>query len=197
MIARGEVVGYPTETVWGLAAAPEHAAALYRVKGREAGKPVQVSFAQVQQALDWAEPSPALGILSTCWPGPLTVVARASARCPAELAPGGWVGLRIPAHPIAQALLGACGGVLATTSLNPAGAPPATTFQEAQAYGLTPLLLGKNSERSGGQASTVIQLSELPHQTAVLVRRGALAPELLAQLLATQGITLPLSEGQA
>ncbi|WP_407570325.1 L-threonylcarbamoyladenylate synthase [Deinococcus altitudinis] len=144
LLRRGGVVGYPSETVWGLAALTERAAVdrLYQLKGREADKPVQLSCLSPEHARRWLRPGqPDAERLTRFWPGPLTLLAWAGADCPEWLAPGGVVGLRVPSHPVIRALLAATGGTLATTSLNPSGQPAAGTAEQAQGYGLADLLL--------------------------------------------------------
>ena len=108
-------------------------------------------------ALAFCVPSAALLALLELLPGPLTVVSPGRVECPPEVAPGGLVGVRVPDHGLALALLRETGPLL-TSSLNPAGKVAATTFQEAQAYGLADVLLGSGSEEAGGLASTVVQL---------------------------------------
>ncbi|WP_034383278.1 L-threonylcarbamoyladenylate synthase [Deinococcus sp. YIM 77859] len=179
-IAAGGVVGYPTETVWGLAARPDAAARLYDVKGREPDKPVQVSCVDAATARTLTRGDTAFDALAPLWPGPLTLVLPASPACPPDLAPGGWVGLRVPDHPVALALLRACGGLLATTSLNPSGRPAARSFAEAQAYGLTPLLLPDGGVPAQGLASTVVRVRG--HELEVL-REGALPAAVLQEQL--------------
>jgi len=198
VLRRGGVVGYPSETVWGLAALPTSRAAverLYTLKGREASKPVQLSCLNMQRARGWLRPGQdELERLEIFWPGPLTVLAWATETCPAWLAPGGVVGLRIPAHPVIQALLAAAGGTLATTSLNPSGLAAASNQEQARAYGLADLLLSADdastaqwtsaapvSSRSvsSGVASTVFDL-----RTRQVLRLGAVPhSELLAALV--------------
>ncbi len=185
----GGVVGYPTETVWGLAVRPESLAQLQERKGRDQAKAVQLSCADGPTALRLAQAHRAWVGLRVLWPGPLTVVAPAAPSCPRTLAPGGWVGLRVPAHPLAQALLRAC-GPLATTSLNPAGAPAAVTYAEAQAYALADLLLGGPEDTAGGQASTVIRLPELSGEVVTVLREGALPRAIIAGALAPLGLRL-------
>ncbi|WP_425147204.1 L-threonylcarbamoyladenylate synthase [Deinococcus sp.] len=191
VLAGGGVVGYPSETVWGLAALPGYLPGpsrsaspffpagverLYRLKGRDSLKPVQLSCSSASVARTWTNTSDPQGTaferLSGLWPGPLTLLARAAAGCPEALAPGGVVGLRVPAHPLALALLEAAGGTLATTSLNPSGAPAATTRSEAAAYGLADLLLCDPAKdgRVSGRASTVYDL-----MAGVIVRQGDLS----------------------
>ncbi|ULH15350.1 Sua5/YciO/YrdC/YwlC family protein [Deinococcus sp. KNUC1210] len=113
VLARGGVVGYPSETVWGLAALPSSAAGverLYTLKQRDSFKPVQLSCASAEVAHSWIRPGqPEFERLARLWPGPLTLLAWAVPGCPERLAPGGVVGLRVPAHPLALALLAEAG----------------------------------------------------------------------------------------
>lgn len=181
VLARGGVVGYASETVWGLAALPSSEAGverLYHLKGRDSVKPVQLSCVSVEVARTWVRPGqPAFERLAQLWPGPLTLLAWAVEGCPERLAPGGVVGLRVPAHPLALALLDAAGGTLATTSLNPSGQPAATSFDQAAAYRLADLLLP--GERVGsGQASTVYDL-----RTGTVLRQGDVRLEQLQAAL--------------
>lgn len=187
VLRRGGVVGYPSETVWGLAALPASRAAverLYTLKGREANKPVQLSCLDMQQARGWMRPGQdELERLVVFWPGPLTVLAWATEGCPDWLAPGGVVGVRVPSHPVIRTLLAAAGGTLATTSLNPSGLPAASTQERAKSYALADLLLSARMTSSAdlgssGLASTVFDL-----RTRKVLRQGAISQaELLAAL---------------
>ena len=182
----GGVVAYPSETVWGLAAHPEVPQAirrLYTLKGRAADKAVQVSCQDAAVALTLARPSAALEALSALWPGPLTLVTPARPGVPVALAPGGLIGLRVPAHPLALALLRAAGGVLVTTSCNPSGEPPALSEAQATQMEIADLVLPAGQEQSGGQASTVVQLPELR-----VLRTGAVGEALLRATLAAAGV---------
>lgn len=184
-LLRGEVIGFPTETVWGLGTLPQHAAQLSQRKGRDAQKALQVSCPSREAALALAIPNPRLEALATLWPGPLTLVAPASALCPPPLAAQGWVGLRVPALPRLLKLLELC-GPLATTSLNPAGAPPALTLEQAAAYALADFLLPlspTDTTQVTGQASTVVRVPAEPTQPLELLREGGLPfGELLSWL---------------
>ncbi|GBF03903.1 Sua5/YciO/YrdC/YwlC protein [Deinococcus aerius] len=187
LLASGGVVGYPTETVWGLAASPEAVDRLYALKGRDDGKPVQVSCVDAETARALTRGGAAFEALAPLWPGPLTLVLPATPACPPALAPGGWVGLRVPDHPVALALLRACGGTLATTSLNPSGQPAARTFAEARAYGLAPLLLPDGGVPARGLASTVVRVDPGGSGLEVL-REGALPVEVLRERLRAAGV---------
>lgn len=211
-LEQGHIVGYPSETVWGLAAHPARPGAVEKLtirKGREADKPIQVSCLNLEAVQRVAQWNPPLNALAPFWPGPLTVVTAALPVCPPDLAPGGWVGVRVPDHPVIQGLLNGCGGLLATTSLNLSGHPAARTYGEAQAYGLADLLLpdGEQTQNSGlgkttGVASTVIRLPaaapqsphlapQSPHlQVAQILREGGLPYDLLAEALARVGVRL-------
>lgn len=175
LLAGGGVVGYPSETVWGLAAhpaSPEGLAALFTLKGRDPAKPVQVSCLDVAHARPLTRTPEVVDALADLWPGPLTLVVPASDACPPPLAPGGWVGLRLPDHPVASALLAACGGLLATTSLNPAGRPAARTYTEAEGYSLGVFLLPDGGVPARGEASTVVRVG--PEGGLEVLREGAL-----------------------
>ena len=94
-----------------------------------------------------APQQPIFEALASLLPGPLTLVVRAAPICPPWLVFGGKVGLRVPDHPLTQALLARWGGPLATTSLNPAGQPSARTLAEARAYRLAAVLTGGAARR--------------------------------------------------
>ncbi|MFC4639547.1 L-threonylcarbamoyladenylate synthase [Deinococcus hohokamensis] len=184
VLRRGGVVAYPSETVWGLAALPDSESALdrlYALKGRAADKPVQLSCQNLEAAQRFAQPSAVLTALSSLWPGPLTVVTPALPSCPPRLAPGGQVGLRVPDHPVAQALLHLCGGVLATTSCNRSGEPPAATWQAAVASGLGDLTLPEGGQAAAGLASTVVVLPG-----GVVMREGAVTAAQIRALLGVE-----------
>src|ERR1700687_100806 len=116
VLKRGGLVAFPTETVYGLGADASSAAAvarLYAAKGRPAGHPVIVHFADAARAFEWARevPEAAKTLAARFWPGPLTMVLKRSAKAK-DFVTGGQdsVGLRVPSHPVAQELLREFGG---------------------------------------------------------------------------------------
>ena len=145
-LARGELVGLPTETVYGLAADAGNEAAvrgIFAAKGRPADHPLIVHVASAAQVGDFAAEVPgfAQALINAFWPGPLTLILPRRAGV-AQAAAGGHatVGLRCPSHPVAQALLAACAtrGVrgLAAPSANRFGRVSPTTAQHvAQEFG--------------------------------------------------------------
>jgi L-threonylcarbamoyladenylate synthase len=110
-LAAGELLAFPTETVYGLGARADDDAAVQRVysaKGRPAAHPLIVHAADAEQARCFAQdwPASAKALAEAFWPGPLTLIVR-RAPAMAQAAAGGQltIGLRVPGHPVAQALL--------------------------------------------------------------------------------------------
>ncbi|MBI2884983.1 MAG: threonylcarbamoyl-AMP synthase [Candidatus Omnitrophica bacterium] len=128
-IRRGGLVAFPTETVYGLAAAannPKAIERLNRVKGRPPEKPYSLhlySVAQVREFVD-AVPPIAQRLMDKFWPGPLTIVMPART---------GSLGFRLPQHAVAQAFLQACGTPVVAPSANRSGSPPPTDSPEVLA----------------------------------------------------------------
>jgi len=120
----GELVAFPTETVYGLgadAASPAAVARIFAAKGRPASHPVIVHLASVDQVGDWAQdfPEPARRLAAAFWPGPLTLVLPRGPRVPDAVTGGqDTVALRVPSHPVARLLLEAFGGGIAAPSAN-------------------------------------------------------------------------------
>ena len=127
-IRRGGLAAIPTETVYGLAADATNVVAvrrIFEVKGRPTGHPLIVHLPSPDALDRWSrDPSPAArSLAATAWPGPLTIIVPRPSTIPAEVAGGlDSVGLRVPAHPIAQRVLALCGTVLAAPSANRFGA---------------------------------------------------------------------------
>lgn len=124
ILKNGGLVAFPTETVYGLGANAEDTEALgklYTVKGRPGNHPVIVHLASLEQLQDWAVeiPEKAWQLAKTFWPGPLTLILKRSPRVPDAVTGGqDTVGIRIPNHPVALALLNAFQGGIAAPSAN-------------------------------------------------------------------------------
>lgn len=157
----GGVVAFPTDTVYGVGARVDDAGAiaqLYRVKERELAKAIPVL---VGDPVDLAQVAVQAGgyaaRLAACfWPGPLTLVVPRNPVLPPVLGAEPTVGVRMPAHPLALALLRRT-GPLAVTSANLSGQPNATTAGEvaAQLAGRIDLILDGGTT-PGGVPSTVV-----------------------------------------
>jgi len=138
ILRRGGLVAFPTETVYGLGADARNPGALtklYATKGRPAGHPVIVHLADVSQLAQWARdvPPAAAKLAARFWPGPLTLILRRALGV-SDAVTGGQdtVGLRIPSHPVAHALLTKFGGGVAAPSANRFGRVSATTSQHVK-----------------------------------------------------------------
>jgi L-threonylcarbamoyladenylate synthase len=186
LLRKGEVVGMPTETVYGLAGDGLNSTALARifeVKQRPLFDPLILHFDDATTAFDFAEqiPMPARELAQCFWPGPLTLVLPKKEIVP-DLATSGLpnVALRVPAHPVAQALLRAFGGPLAAPSANRFGRISPT---DAEAVRLElgkslPLILD-GGPCAVGLESTVIFLSD---RQPVLLRAGGIPIEEIEKI---------------
>lgn len=134
----GELVVYPTETFYGIAAHPFSPSALeklFAIKGRDPQKPIALIAADAQMAFEVARevPNIARRLAMKFWPGPLTIVLPARVGFPAQLiGPEGGVGIRVSPHPIARALSEGLGRPITATSANRSGEEPAATVQAAR-----------------------------------------------------------------
>ncbi len=133
LIRNGELIGLPTETVYGLGADASNDAAvalIFAAKGRPSNHPLIVHIAEVQQVLDYASSVPpfAARLIAAFWPGPLTLILPRKPGV-ATAAAGGQdsIGLRCPSHAVAQALLKACRTGVAGPSANRFGRVSPTT----------------------------------------------------------------------
>jgi L-threonylcarbamoyladenylate synthase len=192
-LARGEVVGLPTETVYGLAADAESPAAVRRIfelKGRPADHPVIVHVHDATGLERYGRDVPELArrLAAAFWPGPLTLVVRRAARVP-DLVTGGQdtVGLRSPAHPLARAVLAAFGRGLAAPSANRFGhVSPTTAAHVRDEFGARVPIVLDGGECAIGIESTIVDLSgERPR----ILRPGMLDRERI------EAITGPIDAG--
>jgi L-threonylcarbamoyladenylate synthase len=139
-LARGKLVVFPTETLYGLGADARSDAAVARllvVRGREAGKPILVLVRDVAMAETVAADvsEGARRLAARFWPGPLTLVLPARPGLSAALTAGsGTIGVRAPGHPVAAAIVDGLGGPVTAPSANPPGAAPPRRLDAARAY---------------------------------------------------------------
>jgi tRNA threonylcarbamoyl adenosine modification protein (Sua5/YciO/YrdC/YwlC family) len=174
-LAAGDIVGIPTDTVYGLAADPFRTGAsdrLFSVKRRPRSVELPVLVAATDQALSLAVavPATALRLMDRYWPGPLTLVLPRRPDLNADLGEDdATIGVRCPAHPVPLALCREV-GPLATTSANHHGdAPAATAAEVAEAMGGVELILDAGPCR--GLPSTVVDCTGLEPR---LLREGRL-----------------------
>ena len=193
ILARGGLVGFPTETVYGLGADATHGeavAAIFAAKGRPRFNPLIVHVTDRREALTHAVmPPPAHDLASRFWPGPLTLVLpRRKDSSLSLLVSAGLdtVALRVPAHPVAAALIRALGRPIAAPSANLSGAVSATTAAHV-AEGLSDKLdlILDDGPASLGLESTVIGFDG---DKPVLLRPGAITRD------AIEGVVGPLGQ---
>lgn len=179
----GDIIGVPTDTVYGLAADPWHSGAsdrLFLVKGRPRNVELPVFVADLAQAepLVTAVPDSARRLMEAFWPGPLTVVLPRHPDVDADLGEeDATIGLRCPDHPVPLALCRAF-GPYATTSANLHGRPPAVDAREL-AGDLTGVALVLDAGRCEGEPSTVVDATgDIPK----LLRAGSLSWERVLEV---------------
>jgi L-threonylcarbamoyladenylate synthase len=180
VLGGGGLVAFPTETVYGLGANALDAPAVARIfaaKGRPANNPliVHVANAAAARTLAGTWPEPAARLAERFWPGPLTLVVSKSERVPPSVTAGGsTVALRVPAHPVALALLIAADMPLAAPSANRSSqlSPTCAEHVLQGLKGRIDMMLDAGPT-SGGLESTVLDVTTSP---ARLLRPGLIAP---------------------
>lgn len=173
-VRAGDVVGLPTDTVYGVAVDPlnpDAVATLFDLKGRPEHKPVGVLCASLDQATEIADlDDRAREMASRHWPGPLTLVVRP------KVIMADWVGdrqldtigVRVPDHPTAIELLSAT-GCLAVTSANIAGGPETVSDEEARKLFGSRVAVYLAGAATGGRSSTVVDCTG---ERLVVIREG-------------------------
>jgi L-threonylcarbamoyladenylate synthase len=187
LIRAGQLVAFPTETVYGLGANALDAAAIariYEAKGRPASSPLIAHAASLAMARSLVEewPETAAILASRFWPGPLTLVLRKRSHVPAALTAGlDTVGVRIPAHPLALALIEAAGVPIAAPSANRFTALSPTTAEHVrESLGSRVAMILDGGPTTVGLESTVLSLAT---REAVLLRPGMIAQADLEALI--------------
>jgi L-threonylcarbamoyladenylate synthase len=184
LLRAGDVVGLPTETVYGLAGDglnPTALARIFEIKQRPLYDPLILHFAEAAFSVAADVPDVARTLAEKFWPGPLTLVVRKREHVP-DLATSGLpkVAIRVPAHPVAQALLREFGGPLAAPSANRFGriSPTDATAVRTELGNAVPLILDGGPCRIGVE-STVLDVSD---ETITLLRAGGISAEEIEAL---------------
>ena len=186
-LAAGGLVAFPTETVYGLGADAANATAiahLYAAKGRPAFNPLIAHVADLAAARRIGRfDARALRLAEAFWPGPLTLVVPKTDDCPvAELATAGLdtVAIRIPAHPVAEAILRAFGGAVVAPSANISGhvSPTLAAHVESDLAGRIDLIVDGGPVTVGVE-STIVGCFDVP----MLLRPGGLSRERIEAVL--------------
>ena len=187
LLRAGEVVGMPTETVYGLAADatnPEAVRRVFAAKGRPADNPLIVHIANMDMlsAVTDAFPPLAEALAARFWPGPLTMICPKLSTIPPETSGGlDTVGIRMPSHPVARDLIAAAGVPIAAPSANRSGYPSPTTAAHVMAdmAGRIPAILDGGACACGLE-STVIAFDDA--ETVRILRPGFITKEMLMEV---------------
>ena len=187
VLRAGGLVAFPTETVYGLGADAANVEAirkLYAVKRRPTDHPVIVHFASAEKAFAWARdvPQEARKLAERFWPGPLTLILKRSAAAK-DFVTGSQdtVGLRVPSHPVAQALLKEFAGGVAAPSANRFGlVSPTTAAHVREDLGPDVDLVLEGGASEVGIESTIVDLSG---PKPVLLRPGHISKEDLEAIV--------------
>ena len=191
-LERGDVVVFPTETVYGLGADALNPAAVekvFQLKGRNPDTPIPIIVADQAMLKDLVEeiPSIARKLMERFWPGPLTLVLPAVPGTPKQLLNRtGGIGVRISSQPIATQLARELRRPLTATSANPSGQPAASTIEQAQNYfaGEIEIFLdgGKLPSKTG---SSVVEVSD---DRIKIIREGEISAAQLAVSIGRKNI---------
>ncbi|HZR58423.1 MAG TPA: L-threonylcarbamoyladenylate synthase [Terriglobales bacterium] len=189
-IRSGEVLGMPTDTFYGLAADPFNLRAVdrvYEIKSRSRHKPLSLLIESIEQAEELARPLPEefAALARKFWPGPLTVIVRASSRLPLKVtANTGNVALRIPSSAIPLAVVQAAGIPITATSANLSGESECTTAEAVRDQlqnRIAIIVDGGTSPRE--VASTIIDLTDEEARWKIM-REGAIPAHEISEFFA-------------
>jgi L-threonylcarbamoyladenylate synthase len=187
VLKAGELIAFPTETVYGLGADASNADAvrkIYAAKGRPSNHPLIVHVADAVQLANWARDIPPVAhtLAKKFWPGPLTLVLKRNPRVSDEVTGGqDTVAIRVPSHPVAQALLREFGGGVAAPSANRFGRVSATTAAHVrEEFGDSVACVLDGGAADVGIESTIVDCSR---STPSLLRPGSITPQQLESAL--------------
>lgn len=195
LLRQGELVAFPTETVYGLGADAANAQAVAKIfaaKGRPSDHPLIVHIGDPAQMEHWARelPEAARQLAQRFWPGPLTLILKRQAWVPDAVTGGqDTVGLRMPGHPLALALLrtfladGGSGGLAAPSANRFGRISPTQAVHVQEELGDQVALVLDGGPCQVGIESTILDLSALPDGPPRLLRPGAITPEAIADVI--------------
>ena len=203
LLAEGQLVAFPTETVYGLGANAfdkQAVLGIFAAKGRPADNPLIVHIHDRRQLEDICEVTePALRLMDAFWPGPLTIILPKGEAVPYEVTANlETVAVRMPSHPVAAALLRSCNLPIAAPSANRSGKPSPTKARHVyeDMDGRIPLILD-GGESEVGLESTVISLAG---EKPCILRPGGVTKAMLEQVIGqvdvAGSVLRPLEKGE-
>lgn len=187
LLRNGELVAFPTETVYGLggnALDPTASARIYAAKGRPSDNPLIVHICDVKALYDLAEevPESALKLAEKFWPGPLTMILKKSGLVPKETTGGlNTVAIRMPSDSVAAALIRISGVYIAAPSANASGRPSTTKASHCMEDlgGKIPMVLDGGAVKIGLESTIVDLTGDIP----MILRPGYITIEMLRSVL--------------
>ncbi len=197
LIRRGEVVVFPTDTVYGIGCDPWNVDAieqLYALKQRpeEKGLPILISDVDQLERLVVGEIDAQIeALIGRFWPGALTLIFQRTPTLPTNLAPGDTIAVRLPALPLTRELIRAAGGAVATSSANISGQAAAVSAETAATIFGDTVAIVDGGPSTSGIASTIVDCSG---NQLKIIRAGEINQERIAACLA--GIASPQSAVQ-
>lgn len=187
LINEGRLVAFPTETVYGLGADADNDEAvksIFKAKGRPSDNPLIVHVSDISMCEKYVSEIPATAekLMGRFWGGPLTIIMKKSERACMSVSAGlNTVGIRLPSHPVAHALIKAAGTGIAAPSANISGKPSPTVAEHVinDFNGKIDCIIASGAAKYGVE-STVIDLSE---DRPKILRPGAVSLEMIRELL--------------
>jgi len=187
LLAEGQVVAFPTETVYGLGAdatSDEAVQGIFQAKGRPSDNPLIVHIATKEQLKQLVTEIPlqAERLMDAFWPGPLTIILPSKDRVSSYVTAGlSTVGIRMPDHPVALAIIEKSGKPIAAPSANTSGKPSPTTASHVW-EDLNGRIAGivNGGPTNVGVESTVIDCTQLP---PMILRPGSITPEMISEVI--------------
>lgn len=205
LIRKGEVVGFPTETVYGLGADARNPRAVMKIfaaKGRPGDNPLIVHIANINQLRSLVAHAPsetALKLAKAFWPGPLTMLFPKSELIPDCVTAGlDTVGIRMPSNAWARMLIEQSGCPIAAPSANRSGRPSPTTAQHVlqDMDGRIPMILDGGACAVGVESTVLDVAGDAPR----VLRPGGVTPEMIqavvGEVRVDESVMRPLKEGE-
>lgn len=203
LLHQGQLVAFPTETVYGLGANAldkDAVLSIFAAKGRPADNPLIVHIWHKDQLEGICDvPAMAEKLMDAFWPGPLTILMPRRATIPLEVTAGlPTVAVRMPSHPVAQAMLKACNLPIAAPSANRSGKPSPTSAQYVyqDMEGRIPLIID-GGMCDVGLESTVLDIT---HEKPCILRPGGVTRDMLEAIIGpvdvAGSVLRPLQKGE-
>jgi len=187
ILLEGGVAAFPTETFYGLGADARNEEAvekIFRIKGRNFHNPIALIVADEREVVPLVEEIPATAkiLMQRFWPGPLTLIFRATPSVSPRLTGGtGKIGIRVSSHPVARFLAAGLAGPLTATSANLSGGPECSSADAViRTLGDLPDAVIDGGPTPGGAGSTILDVTVSPPR---ILREGAIPGGLLRDAL--------------